>query len=195
MQRTDAPALNGSPALDPVSLRLTVGYTDGYKCQDWKRDTINRIARLVFSESLMERREKRHFKLRRDWRKNPCVAIYWVDRSHAKLVCQRGSRGVKRPGSKERGDPIGLDVICRNAQGKEQTISFDKAWLADTLQLEFDHSAGGIAIVRRLANGSEPVAISPSRVDIAPLFVPPGSAGFPDDWPCGCDPIMGTEYF
>jgi hypothetical protein len=178
-----------------VSLRLTVGYTDGYKSQDWKRDTISRIARLVFRETLMEPRERRHFKPRRDWRKNPCVAIYWLDDSHPKLVCQRGSLGNKRRGSHERGVPIGLDLIYRSTQGQDHAISFDQAWLADTLQLEFRQSPAGIVIARHLADGTEPVNIDQSEIHAAPLFVPPGSEGFLDDWPCGLGPIMGREWF
>jgi hypothetical protein len=181
--------------LELVSVRLTVGYTDGHKCQDWKRDKIDRIDRLVFRETLMEPREKRKFRPRRDWRKNPCLAIYWADSTHPKLICQRGSLGHKRRNSKERGIPIGLDLIYKNTQAQECILSFDKAWLADTGQLEFDRRSDGIAIVRHHANGAEPVIISASMGKAEPLFVPPGSEGFRDNWPCGEKSIMGTEFF
>ena len=185
----------GYRQLELVSVRLTVGYTDGYKCQDWRRDKIGRIARLVFREILMEPREQRKFKLRRDWRKNPCLAIYWTDNTHPKLVCQRGSLGNKRRNSKERGVPIGLDLMYGNAQAQECMLSFDEAWLADTAQLEFDRRSDRIVIVRHYANGTEPETISAPTSKTEPLFVPPGSEGFRDNWPCGERPVVGTELF
>jgi hypothetical protein len=170
-------------------MRLSVRYGDGFvKCQSWDTEFIIQTERLVFDSVQMDAKERRRFtELNSDWRLNPCLVRYCTGGDPPEYICQRGTKGRKRPYHAERGQPVGLEFELIDEDEKIDAYYCDTDWLRETSALIFEHdpqSYGDTAglVIKRITKDGGSSVLDISQAGIHGQM--PGQA-VPDAFPCG----------